>query len=131
MPKSGSRAKKTESTPTTTASRRSRKVSPAVAPVAAQVPAVAAEPDRLELDADLRIGAAAATHKAVLAAAAKGDVVVDGARVAKIDAAGVQALLAALTQISQSGGGWRWHNPSTTLVQGVAVLGLGESLRLP
>lgn len=131
MPKSGSHAKKTESTSTGATPRRSRKVSPTVAPVTAQVPATFAEVNRLELDADLRISAAAATHAAVLAAGAKGEIVLDGRRVTKIDAAGVQALLAALTQISQSGGGWRWHNPSTTLIQGVAVLGLGESLRLP
>lgn len=131
MPKSGSRAKKTEPSPAKSPPRRSRKTSPEVPATAAPAPAAPADQNRLELDADLRIGTAAATHAAVLAAGANGEVVLDGGRVAKIDAAGAQALLAALTQISQSGGGWRWHNPSMTLVQGVAVLGLGESLRLP
>lgn len=131
MPKSGSRANKPTTTAGATAARKSRKATPADAgpteTAAAPLPTAAA----VELAADLRIGAAAATHAEILAAAALGEVILDGGRVAKIDAAGVQALLAAVIQISHSGGRWRWHNPSVTLAQGVTVLGLGESLRLP
>lgn len=128
MPKSGSRAKKTESTPVGTAPRRSRKD---LQGDAQQVQAAPTASPMVELAADLRIGAAAATHAAILAASANEELVLDGARVAKIDAAGIQALLSALIQISRSGGRWRWHNPSTTLIQGVAVLGLRDSLQLP
>lgn len=85
----------------------------------------------VSLPADLRIGAAAAVHAEIVAKAAGGELILDAAAVARVDAAGLQAVLAALIQISRSGVGWRWHNPSTTLAEGVAILGLGDSLRLP
>lgn len=83
------------------------------------------------LPADLRIGAAAALHAEILARSQSGDVVLDAGQVARLDAAGIQAVLAALMQISHAGSSWRWHNSSETFAQGVATLGLGSTLRLP
>lgn len=83
------------------------------------------------LPADLRVGTAGRVFAEVVSREASQELVIDGAPVEKLDAAGLQALLAALQHLSRSGTGWRWHNPSTVLVQGIAVLGLEKSLRLP
>jgi anti-anti-sigma regulatory factor len=126
MSKPGSRAKKPAGTPDASAPKRARKATSGktVAPATEPVPDCP-----FVLPQDLRIGSAADVHAGLLARA--GDVALDGESVAKVDAAGVQAVLAALIQFSRSGGSWRWHNPSAVLKQGIAVLGLGESLRLP
>jgi phospholipid transport system transporter-binding protein len=124
----GNRAKKPADTAKDGAPKRVRK--PAKASAAVQPAEAPAEPVII-LPADLRIGAAAALHGDILAASGGTDLLINGEAVVKVDAAALQALLAGLIQISRSGASWRWHNPSTTLLQGVTVLGLGKSLRLP
>ncbi|MBL8516915.1 MAG: STAS domain-containing protein [Betaproteobacteria bacterium] len=133
MSKPGSRAKKPASSPEGAAPRRARSAAPRIAEAHAKSevaePVTTGDGAPYRLPADLRIGSAAEVYAGL--AALRGEVLIDGEAVAKVDAAGVQAVLAASIQISRSGGRWRWHNPSAVFIQGAAMLGLGESLRLP
>lgn len=132
MSKSGSRAKPAADSTAGSPPRKSRKAAADVlANSAADTDSNATSFAPVTLPADLRIGSAAALHAEILASSARGEVVLDAGLVAKMDAAGVQAVLAALIQISHAGASWRWHNPSATFTQGVTVLGLGNTLRLP
>ena len=92
-----------------------------------------AEPtvDSILLNADMRVSAAKDLHAKLIGAGGRGELVLIANEVTRVDAAGIQALLAALSQISDSGHGWRWHNPSSTLTQGIELLGLKANLRLP
>ena len=83
------------------------------------------------LNADMRVSAAKDLHSKLLDASGSGELVLVANEVVRVDAAGIQALLAALNEISDSGRSWRWHNPSTVLTQGIELLGLKANLRLP
>lgn len=87
-------------------------------------------PDLIVLNADLRIGTAKELYTGLANADGDGELVLVADKVARVDAAGIQALLAALIETSASGRGWRWHNPSSVLVQGIELLGLKSHLRL-
>ncbi len=87
-------------------------------------------PFRIVLNSDLRIGAAKDLYARLVNAEGEGELVLVADEVARVDAAGIQAVLAALGRISDSGRVWRWHNPSSTLVQGIELLGLKAHLRL-
>ena len=83
------------------------------------------------LNADMRVSAAKDLHSKLLDASGSGELVLVANEVVRVDAAGIQALLAALNEISDSGRSWRWHNPSIVLTQGIELLGLKANLRLP
>jgi anti-anti-sigma regulatory factor len=106
--------------------------------MAARKPAKAAKPATrlargpvaIALGADLRIGQARDLHARLLAARKAGEVVLDGAEVAKVDAAGLQALAAALVTLRTAGVAWRWQTPSGTLSAAAALAGLEATLQL-
>ena len=83
------------------------------------------------LNADMRVSAAKELYAKLIASKGQGALVLVADGVVRVDAAGIQALCAALNQISNSGGSWRWHNPSTSLTHGIELLGLKALLRLP
>jgi len=106
--------------------------------MAARKPAKAAKPAKgrakgpvaIDLGADLRIGQARDLYSRLLAAREAGEVLLDGAEVAKVDAAGLQALAAALVTLRTAGVACRWQNPSGTLSAAAALAGLEATLQL-
>jgi anti-anti-sigma regulatory factor len=83
------------------------------------------------LGADLRIGRAREIHQALTQTQAQGaTLIVDGEGVAKVDAAGLQSVLAALVHSRTAGVAWRWHNPSLALKSAAQLLGLDGALEL-
>jgi anti-anti-sigma regulatory factor len=82
---------------------------------------------------DLRIAGAAAAYAALRAAAAapEGRVALDARQVEKVDAAGIQALLAGRRAIAGAGKRIVWEGCSAQLRSAVALLGLQEELELP
>jgi anti-anti-sigma regulatory factor len=92
--------------------------------------AKAARPVVVALGADLRIAQAGDTFARILAARESGEVLLDGAEVAKVDAAGLQALAAALVTLRTAGVSWRWQTASGTLSSAATLAGLGETLRI-
>jgi anti-anti-sigma regulatory factor len=87
----------------------------------------------VKLDADLRIGGATAVFEAWPAAARKPEksVALDGSEVEKVDAAGLQALLAGRQALAQAGKKVAWSAASAQLSAAATLLGLNETLELP
>jgi anti-anti-sigma regulatory factor len=87
----------------------------------------------VKLDADLRIGGAAGAFEALRAAAAKPEknVALDASEVEKVDAAGLQALIAGRQALEQAGKNVLWSGASAQLSAAATLLGLHESLELP
>lgn len=83
------------------------------------------------LGSDLRIGRARDLYTALVEGAAPGAVVIiDGTEVAKVDAAGLQCVVAAAVRLRTAGATWRWHNPSPALKSAAQLLGLDGVLEL-
>lgn len=82
---------------------------------------------------DLRIAGAAAAYGAMRSAAKgpEGRVTLDGRQVEKVDAAGIQALLAGHRLLARAGKVVSWAGCSTALKSAAALLGLAETLELP
>ncbi len=59
-----------------------------------------------------------------------GDVSLDAASVARIDTAGIQALLVVQRALSEAGNRLRWHGVTPQLKESVALLGMTECLAL-
>jgi len=87
-------------------------------------------PVTIALGPDLRIARAGEAFSAILAARAAGEVVLDGGEVAKVDAAGLQALAAALVTLRTAGVQWRWQTASGTLSSAAALAGLDATLKI-
>jgi anti-anti-sigma regulatory factor len=87
----------------------------------------------VKLDADLRVGSAAAVFQALREAARKPEksVTLDGSEVEKVDAAGLQALLAGRQALAQAGKKVTWNATSAQLCAAAILLGLNENLELP
>lgn len=87
----------------------------------------------LKVARDLRIAGAAEAYAALRAAAKSADkrIVLDAAQVEKVDAAGLQALLAGCRAISQAGKTITWAGCSPQLASAAAVLGLAGPLGMP
>ena len=85
---------------------------------------------RIALGDDLRIGAARATFAALMAAADSPVVEIDAKKVERIDGAGLQALVAALTRLRAGGVDCRWTDVPPALSQAAALAGLGATLAL-
>ena len=92
--------------------------------------AKAAGPVTIALGPDLRIAQAGDAFQRILAARGAREVLLDGGEVAKVDAAGLQALAAALVTLRTAGVGWRWQTASGTLSSAAALAGLGATLRI-
>jgi anti-anti-sigma regulatory factor len=88
---------------------------------------------KVSLGADLRIGRAREVHQALVETTAQtktATLIVDGEEVAKVDAAGLQSVLAALVHSRTAGVEWRWHNPSLALKSAAQLMGLDGALEL-
>jgi len=87
----------------------------------------------VKLDADLRIGGATAVFEALRAAARKPEksVALDGSEVEKVDAAGLQALLAGRHALTKAGKKVLWSGASAQLSAAATLLGLNDPLELP
>lgn len=87
---------------------------------------------RVELAADLVIGTAADLH-AQLGKALKGTapVVLDAARVTRLDTAGLQLLQAFVQACNEGAHAWRWENVGEPLRAAAGVLGMQRMLELP
>ena len=87
----------------------------------------------VKLGDDLRIGAAKAAFESLRSAAAKPEkqVTLDAGEVEKVDAAGLQALLAGRMALAQAGKAVTWAGVSAQLGAAAGLLGLAESLELP
>jgi len=82
------------------------------------------------LGEDLRIAHAAATFETLAAFADAGTVAIDASQVARVDAAGLQALVAGLARLRAAGVRWRWQEVSATLSTAAGIAGLGAALAL-
>jgi anti-anti-sigma regulatory factor len=87
-------------------------------------------PVAIVLGPDLRIAQAGDVFARIVAARGAREVVLDAAEVAKVDAAGLQALAAALVTLRTAGVAWRWHTASGTLSSAAALAGLGAILQI-
>ncbi|HKK03654.1 MAG TPA: STAS domain-containing protein [Gammaproteobacteria bacterium] len=86
----------------------------------------------LKLPADMRIGAAAAVRDRLLAALeGAGPLRLHGREVARLDASGIQLLVAAAAEAGRRGRELRLASASETLATAVQRLGLQETLSLP
>src|SRR5204862_8134039 len=87
----------------------------------------------IKLGEDLRIGAARAAFEALRGAAAKPEkqVALDAREVEKVDAAGLQALLAGRMALAKAGKAVTWAGVAAQLGAAAALLRLSESLGLP
>ena len=85
------------------------------------------------LEADLRIAGAAAAFAALRSVAGErhARVAVDAGKVEKVDAAGVQALLAGRALLVAAGKTVEWKGGSPKLNAAAELLGLREALGLP
>jgi anti-anti-sigma regulatory factor len=84
----------------------------------------------LALGEDLRIARSRELFDSLSAAPPKATVVIDASSVAKVDAAGLQALAACMGRWRAAGTSWRWEKPAEPLKAAARLAGLGEALRL-
>ena len=85
---------------------------------------------RLALGEDLRIARAREVFDLLTGADPKATVVIDASSVAKVDAAGLQALAACVGRWRAAGTPWRWDNPTEPLKAAARQAGLGTALGL-
>ena len=87
----------------------------------------------LKVARDLRVAAATATYAALRGAAGaqEGRIVLDARQVEKVDAAGIQALLAGRAALAAGGKKVAWLGCSVQLKSAAALLGLTQALELP
>jgi anti-anti-sigma regulatory factor len=87
-------------------------------------------PQSLTLPTDLRIGTAASTYGEFRALNPARPLMIDASGVAKIDAAGMQAVVAGL-HLRMDSANWTWQAPTETFVRAARLLGLHSILALP
>lgn len=86
----------------------------------------------LKLPADMRIGAAASVRDRLLAALeGAGPLRLNGREVARLDASGIQLLVATAAEATRRGRELKLASASETLAAAVTRLGLQETLSLP
>lgn len=92
----------------------------------------ASETKTIKLATDLRIAGAAAAFGALRSAAeaAEPRVALDARQVEKVDAAGLQALLAGRQALASAGKALSWAGCSAQLTAAAGLLGLAEHLEL-
>jgi anti-anti-sigma regulatory factor len=88
------------------------------------------EARRIALGEDLRIGSARAAYQSLIAAADSGTLEIDATKVARVDAAGLQALAAGVAALHAKGVKCRWSEVSGALSGAAALAGLGPALGL-
>lgn len=80
------------------------------------------------LGSDLRIGRAREVFDMLVTAGKSGNVLIEGGEVIRIDAAGLQAVVAAIVRFRTAGTLWRWHNLSPAFTDAAKLLGLEGAL---
>ena len=90
----------------------------------------ASREQRVALGEDLRIARAREVFEALQAADPKATVVIDASSVAKVDAAGLQALAVCVGQWRAAGRPWRWDQPAQPLKAAARQAGLEAALGL-
>lgn len=85
---------------------------------------------RLALGEDLRIAHAREVFDALAESDPQATVVIDASSVAKVDAAGLQAIAARVARWNASGLQWRWEKPAEALRCAARQAGLESALRL-
>jgi len=88
------------------------------------------EARRISLGEDLRIARAREVAAIVCAAADAGSLEIDGSQVARVDAAGLQALAAGFARLRVAKVSVRWSEPSAALFASAALAGLAGALEL-
>jgi anti-anti-sigma regulatory factor len=88
------------------------------------------ESRRISLGEDLRIARASDVTAMLRGAAQAGVVEIDASQVARVDAAGLQALVAGIAALKIAKVSLRWNEPSETLVASAALAGLAPALGL-
>ena len=88
------------------------------------------ESRRVSLGEDLRIGRAREIVQLLGDACTAKSIEIDAAQVERIDAAGLQALVAGLARLRAAKVTWRWHGASPTLSAAAALAGLAAALEL-
>jgi anti-anti-sigma regulatory factor len=93
----------------------------------------ASETKTIKIARDLRIAGAAAAFAALRGAAeaAESRIALDARQVEKVDAAGLQALLAGRQALGSAGKTTSWVGCSAQLTAAAGLLGLTEHLELP
>jgi anti-anti-sigma regulatory factor len=93
----------------------------------------ATETKTVKIGRDLRIATAGTTLAALRKAAGGADtrVALDAGQVEKVDAAGLQALLAGRALLARAGKTLSWAGCSPQLAAAAVLLGLGDPLELP
>jgi len=90
-----------------------------------------AESRRISLGGDVRIARAAEVMKLLADARAAEAIEIDGAEVERVDAAGLQALVAGLSRLRAAKVSCRWSAVSPALAASAELAGLDEALQLP
>jgi anti-anti-sigma regulatory factor len=87
----------------------------------------------IKIARDLRIAGAAAVFSALRSAAAEsgGRIALDASQVEKVDAAGIQALLAGRRALTGAGKQVLWTGSSPQLAAAADLLGVAKDLELP
>jgi anti-anti-sigma regulatory factor len=87
----------------------------------------------IKIGRDLRIASAVSAYGALRAASdgAEDRVMLDARQVEKVDAAGIQALLAGRRELLRAGKAVSWSGCSAQLKSAAGLLGLAKALELP
>ena len=88
------------------------------------------ESRRVSLGDDLRIARAAEVASLLASASDAGSIEIDAAQVERVDAAGLQALVAGIARLRKAKVSCRWGGVSPTLASSAALAGLAEALEL-
>jgi phospholipid transport system transporter-binding protein len=102
-------------------------------PVAATKSPTADEADAavVQLPADCRLAAQAALKAQLQEVLHKGETVLDGERLERIDTAALQLLVLFRRELESRGGTLRWRGVNQVLVEAASLLGLEPLLNLP
>ena len=88
------------------------------------------EAHRVALGEDLRIGRAREVAQLFAQAHGAGAVEIDGSKVARVDGAGLQAVVAGVMALDEARIPCRWHGVSEALAGAAAIAGLDAVLEL-
>jgi anti-anti-sigma regulatory factor len=102
-------------------------MTPATAPVAAPSPA----DDIVRLESSLQIRDVGALRARLLAAIARGRLVIDAREVIQVDTAGLQLLVAAAKSMANKGGQIEFKGVADCLIVGANALDLHNALEIP
>ena len=85
----------------------------------------------VRLGEDLRVAQARATYESIAACIERKDVTIDAAKVARIDAAGLQSIAAGIAQLHAANVRLEWVHVPDALANAAVLAGIDEALQLP